>query len=292
MAKAMKSSLLQSLAGVPLFRNLQESELLDILRSATLRTFATGEAIVNEGERGSSLYIILKGRTKVTAAHPDGAEHLLAFLGKGQFFGEMALLSNQPRSATVTAVEEITALEVSKTGLEGVFLKRPAIRDTLEKYRLTREQDTAELLRSPTEEERRLHRRLPVAVPCRFRLSAKHGERMVTRIVCGMTDDVSEAGLKIEVDVNHLASLHSPLPGTNLRIELEVPKTRRLVRMTGEVRWCHQRGQGRDSRMNMGILITQMSQADRGAWLGFINAEQVTSSEGTSRTAKVHTIDV
>jgi len=280
----------EKLRAVPLFRHLHEPELLDIVRSATLRTYAKGTIVVREGERGKCLFVVLKGKAKVTAAHTQGTELLLAFLGEGQFFGEMALLSNQPRSATVTAEEDTTTLEVSKTGLETVFLKRPALRDALERYRQSREQDTAKQMRSADDPERRLHRRLAVAVPCRFRLSTKHGDRMVTRIGCGTTKDISETGLNIEVEGGQLGALHSPLAGAKVRIELELQRPHRVLQVAGEVRWCRQTGQGADSRMNLGVLITQMAKRNREAWLQFVNAEEMTPKE-VSRAAKVHTIE-
>ncbi|MBM3303411.1 MAG: cyclic nucleotide-binding domain-containing protein, partial [Deltaproteobacteria bacterium] len=68
------NSLLEKLRAVPLFRGLHEPELLDILRSATLRTFGKGTVVVREGEPGTSLFIVLKGKTRVSALHAKGAE--------------------------------------------------------------------------------------------------------------------------------------------------------------------------------------------------------------------------
>lgn len=285
-----QNSLMGKLRAVPLFRDLYEPELLDIVRSATVRTYAKGSVVVREEEPGTSMFVILKGKAKVTTAHSQGAELLVAFLREGQFFGEMALISNQPRSATVTAADDTTVLEVSKTGLETVFLKQPTLRDVLERHRYSREQDTAERTRSHDSPEHRSRRRFVVGVPCRFRLSTKHGDRMITRIGCGTTNDISETGLNIKVDRGQLGALHSPLAGAKLRIELELPRPHRVLPVAGEVRWCRQTGQGADSRMNLGILITQMAKKDREAWLQFLNAEKTTHKD-EPRAAKVHTID-
>lgn len=289
--RRMQNSLVQKLRVVPLFRDLDDAELLDVLRPAVVRSYAKGTVVVKEGEPGSSMFVILNGKAKVTASHWEDMETLLAYLGKGHFFGEMALLSNQPRSATVTATEDMTALEVSKTGLEDAFMRRPALRDTLERYRHGREQDKAQRLMPFDGHERRLHRRLPVAAPCRLRLTTRHGGRMVTKIVCGMTSDISEAGLKMEIDGGQLSKVCSPLPGTKLRLEVELPGQRNMLRMGGEVRWCRQSGQGADSQMELGILITHMAKRDNDAWLRFIHSEETTHTKAP-RAARVHTIEL
>ena len=71
------------------------------------RSFAAGDAIVTQGEQGLGLYLIQTGRVEVVRAH-DGGEQRLATLGPGEYFGEIALLTDQPRTATVRALEPTT----------------------------------------------------------------------------------------------------------------------------------------------------------------------------------------
>ena len=89
------------LVKMPLFSRLNERELLRIMQVAEVRAFATGDVIVQEGDRGDELFIVLTGLVQVTRG-----DTVLLEVGTGDHFGEMALIRAMPRSATVTAVEE------------------------------------------------------------------------------------------------------------------------------------------------------------------------------------------
>lgn len=90
---------------VPLFRGLGNDELVAIGRLSKKMEFKAGEAIVKEGDAGLGFYIIMSGRASVRRKN-----RIVAELGRGSFFGEMALLDNQPRSADVIASEPTTCL--------------------------------------------------------------------------------------------------------------------------------------------------------------------------------------
>jgi CRP-like cAMP-binding protein len=81
--------------------------------------FETGERIVCQGERGDCMYVIQSGKVEVVREVPGGSVRL-AVLEKGDLFGEMALFSDEPRSATVRALGEARVLTIDKRG----FLKR------------------------------------------------------------------------------------------------------------------------------------------------------------------------
>ena len=103
------SATLDLLASVPLFRNLPRKTLQRLERIAVTRTYKAGEDIVKEGDQGAGFFLITSGKVEVL----KGGSRLNT-LGAGEFFGEMALLDNQPRVATVRALEDTACLAMSR----------------------------------------------------------------------------------------------------------------------------------------------------------------------------------
>jgi CRP/FNR family cyclic AMP-dependent transcriptional regulator len=101
----------EALARVDLFSGLRNKELKDLAKYCRERTVSPGSVLLSQGEQGLGLFILTKGTVRITRKNsPDGAEEVLATAGVGDVIGEMALLDDLPRSATVTAVDEVTVL--------------------------------------------------------------------------------------------------------------------------------------------------------------------------------------
>jgi CRP/FNR family cyclic AMP-dependent transcriptional regulator len=100
-----------TLAHVDLFAGLDKKELRHIAGSCQERKFPAGSVLMQQGDTGAGLFVITGGHVKVTqATDPDRAEENLRTMGPGEVLGEMALLDDLPRSATVTAIDDVTAL--------------------------------------------------------------------------------------------------------------------------------------------------------------------------------------
>ena len=84
-----------------------------------------------ENEPGDTLYMVAEGRVKVTILGDDGREIILSVLGPGEFFGEMALLDNEPRSATTIAAEDSELVSVARADFESVLSHNPGIMGSL-----------------------------------------------------------------------------------------------------------------------------------------------------------------
>ena len=102
------------LRNVLLFAGLEEGELEKLSKVAMRRRVERNAFVVRSGEDTDSLYILLTGRAKVTNTDEEGREIILAWLGQGEFFGEMGLIDGSPRSANVVAVEPCELLCLSK----------------------------------------------------------------------------------------------------------------------------------------------------------------------------------
>lgn len=96
----------QTLRAIPLFSQLREEDIDRVGRAARGKTFPKNSIIVFEDDPGDALYIIQDGKVKVVLSGEDGREVILSTRGAGDFFGEMSLIDNEPRSAHVIAMEE------------------------------------------------------------------------------------------------------------------------------------------------------------------------------------------
>lgn len=102
---------------IPLFSFLEEHAFEGVLNSLQLRRFVDGQPIIKEGDPGDSFFILVEGNVSVTR-EADGRTITLAQLRPGAVFGEMALISNAPRSATVTAQGDCDLVELKRADLE------------------------------------------------------------------------------------------------------------------------------------------------------------------------------
>jgi diguanylate cyclase (GGDEF)-like protein len=108
---ATQTLLASMLASVPLFRGLTPAQLNALVVQATEQVYPAGHVITRQGEPTQSLWVLLSGRVRVVEATTDGqAEMLLGEIGKAEVFGELGILRDQPRSATVVAVERTHCL--------------------------------------------------------------------------------------------------------------------------------------------------------------------------------------
>lgn len=85
------------------------------------RSFPAGQVLFREGEPGAEMYVIQSGRVRISKVFPSG-ERTLAVVGPGEFFGEMAILNDKPRTATATALEALHALVIDGRTFEAMVL--------------------------------------------------------------------------------------------------------------------------------------------------------------------------
>jgi CRP/FNR family cyclic AMP-dependent transcriptional regulator len=101
------------LARVDLFSGLSKKDLKDLATYCSEGTYRPGSVLLSQGEQGLGLFLLIKGTVRITRRNgPEGTEEDLGTAGVGDVVGEMALLDDLPRSATVTAVDEVTVLKL------------------------------------------------------------------------------------------------------------------------------------------------------------------------------------
>lgn len=112
------------LAAVDLFATLGSEARLALARAAGDHLFADGETIVRQGETGDSMFVVLRGGVRVVL-EPSGQE--VARIPAGGFFGEMSMLTGDPRSATVRAVGDVQVLEIDSAGMRVLAQQTPGL---------------------------------------------------------------------------------------------------------------------------------------------------------------------
>jgi CRP/FNR family cyclic AMP-dependent transcriptional regulator len=103
---------------------LQDQTLRNIAASGVVRTFPKNTILINEGDVGDALYVVLSGRVKVFASNEAGREFVIDFHGPGEYVGEMSL-DGEPRSASVMTVEPTTCAVVNRAQLRDFILAHP-----------------------------------------------------------------------------------------------------------------------------------------------------------------------
>jgi hypothetical protein len=111
---------------IPLFSDLSTPEFIDVAILLVRRVAKVGETIVREGDPGDSMFIISTGEVRATI-ESSGQQLPVATLRDGDFFGEMAVLSGEPRTATVTAVKNTELLELSRENLQVICSRHPHV---------------------------------------------------------------------------------------------------------------------------------------------------------------------
>ena len=114
-AKTMTNDqIISFLANIPLFARLKKGHVEKLAKRCHELNYSPGETIVEQGKVGVGLFILVKGQVEVSRSHEDGTSIHLQNLEPPSFFGELSLLDDQPRTATVRAVPASTCLAINK----------------------------------------------------------------------------------------------------------------------------------------------------------------------------------
>lgn len=112
---------------ISLFSGFDAEEIREIYENSKKRTYTAGSIIVYQGDPGEVIFLILEGRVKVVVTHAKGREIILNTLGGGDYFGEMSVFDQLPRSATVVAMEDCRFLIITREAIIGLVRKDPRI---------------------------------------------------------------------------------------------------------------------------------------------------------------------
>ncbi len=122
---------IEGLRGCPLFRHCDDESLRAVVGTMRQRHFRRNEVIFHQGDPGDSLQVISSGSVKIVLPSSEGDEAIIATLHEGDFFGELALLDGEPRSATAAAVEPTETWSLPRDSFVELLDGRPGLRDAL-----------------------------------------------------------------------------------------------------------------------------------------------------------------
>lgn len=194
------------LRSVPIFALLDDDHLALLSNSLGVQTFERGVTIFHQGSVGDVLYIIIKGQVRIYTISGTGQELSILICSDGDFFGELALLDGQPRSASAVTMRPTTTLTLHRTAFQEAIRTSPPIALAVMEVlagRLRHSNTYAEHLVSHSAPQRVVH--------CLLDLAAQHGvaEDGATRIDLHLTQDdlASLAGTTRETVNRVLSSL-------------------------------------------------------------------------------------
>jgi HD-GYP domain-containing protein (c-di-GMP phosphodiesterase class II) len=141
-----KGSKIPKLKRIPLFSEMSEYDLHQIDQITVERHYDKGEVIIEENTAAERFFVIFRGKIEITKKFEDGEEFVLGVHSDGEFFGEMAILDEGPRSATARALESTSVLEISRTDFETLLYTAPILAFTIMKELSSRLRETGALL--------------------------------------------------------------------------------------------------------------------------------------------------
>jgi len=117
------------LSQVHLFSKLEPAQLDELLAKMSRLEYRQGEIIFHQGDPGSILYIIISGQVKIVSTSAEGDEIILAILTEGDFFGELSLLDQEPRSASAVAMVPAQTLTLRRSDFLDFITRYPSVAD-------------------------------------------------------------------------------------------------------------------------------------------------------------------
>lgn len=130
-AEARAAEVAEALRGIELLAPLDDDQLSALAARSVRARYTAGEALVRQGEAGDSLFVVLRGRARVDVEGEQGRTATVARRGPGEVFGEMSLLTGEPRSASVIALEEMAVAILGHDAFSALLLAEPAIAEAL-----------------------------------------------------------------------------------------------------------------------------------------------------------------
>ncbi len=230
-----KNKFIRILRTTPFFYALSPEEFDQIFNEIKVHRVPEESVIINEGDRGDSLFFIVEGIVRVTIHLPASRTNiLLSKMQAGNFFGEHSLLTGRTRSATVTSITTGELLEIPRTVFTQVAMKYQSVRRFLVDLCCQHEKNTTVTMQS-LEIDRRRFPRLSYKGKIKFQEYKQACNKKVVRISNGTLSSLSEGGLAFHVNKNQIQDDLSTLGGQLFTTKMIIEKASAPIKVLGEV---------------------------------------------------------
>lgn len=129
-----------------LFQGFNREEFVDLVSKLSLRHFEEDTIVVKEGDPGDSMFIVVVGEVRVLTRDSHNAEVVLGNLREGDFFGEIALLTGKPRTATIITNTDTELLELTRADYENIVTRYPRVKEVMTEFHEQRAYKTIEAM--------------------------------------------------------------------------------------------------------------------------------------------------
>jgi CRP-like cAMP-binding protein len=151
----INTTTISKLKDISFFSNMSDHDLTQIAEIIVIKNYKKGAVIIEEMSDAERFFIIYTGKIEITKHYDDDEEFVLSVQSDGDFFGEMALLDEGKRSASVRAIEPTTVMEISRNDFETLLYKAPALAYRIMKELSSRLRETGALLISHLKQRNR-----------------------------------------------------------------------------------------------------------------------------------------
>ena len=266
--KSRFERLQEALRTTPIFESLDDRDLEKVAATANLHLFSAGQSVIWEGDPSRSLYVVLEGRVEIFTKQFGGEKFQLAILESNDFFGEISLLTGEPRPMSAAAKEKSLLAEITYKHMQQLIKQYPHIKGVLYKYFQERVRDIRKKLKESGIKDPLRHPRLRERVPVAFTLMPKKTLQAATGALTYQASSLSISATAISILVKD-ANVEVLCANCRLKMEVELPSPWGRLQANGIIRRVVPEGQ----TAKIKIEFTGMSEKDSQKLKDFIRGE-------------------
>jgi pSer/pThr/pTyr-binding forkhead associated (FHA) protein len=250
-----------AIAKVPLFSVLDEEGLEHATKTARLMVFEQGSCIIQQGDFGKSLYLVLEGKVGIFTQDYKGREIFLEDKSENQMVGEISYLTGVPCTTTVKAAEQTLLCELGHEAIREILDRYPQVKDSLQQYHQRRIRGVRARQRAEGLRERRRHPRFNEQLTVSFTITpgSRISETLRGRVFHSISTEVSNSGIRLHVTDQTVSKLAI---GSQLKLRISLPQPWGVFQCLGVLKHIERGKEGQEAYY-LGVEFVEIPQAYR-----------------------------